>query len=227
MYTVEDWNKGLEIPLASALAMSIEITGMAGRNACKRAIILMAESARKMTKIAPKNRKVVKNPEFEHLLTRKQYREMGIVAGKPIHPMHAKYFKYTATKQRPNKSPYQLYANNPEEIKRIKNRGLAKKSWFWGLNSFGKKSEDEIPGVSELHEMIGKDTCGFILDNKLSYVIKAMPGGWEQMVQKKASDQIMATAAKTLERKLGVHYERLDKHRRKPKGLDAAWRAAK
>ena len=223
MYTVEDWNKGLEIPLASALAMSIEITGMAGRNACKRAIILMAESARKMTKIAPKNRKVVKNPDFAHVLTKAQYARI------PKTPDGMKrYFKFTATKERqPPKQAIQIYANEKDQLKRIKNRGLAKKSWFWGLNSFGKKSEDEIPGVSELHEMIGKDTCGFILDNKLSYVIKAMPGGWEQMVQKKASDQIMATAAKTLERKLGVHFERLDKHRRKPKGLDAAWRAAK
>ena len=61
--TVGKWDKQIGVPLDSALAVSMDIMGRSGQEACKHAIILMAQSARAITPQSPKLRKVVKNPD--------------------------------------------------------------------------------------------------------------------------------------------------------------------
>ena len=57
-----DWRKEVGVPLRDALAVSMDICGRTGEEACKHAIILMAESARALARQAPKNRKVQHDP---------------------------------------------------------------------------------------------------------------------------------------------------------------------
>jgi len=60
--TVGNWSDKIEVTLANALSAATEICGWSGYKACEKAIVYMAKSASKLTKVAPKLRKVVENP---------------------------------------------------------------------------------------------------------------------------------------------------------------------
>jgi hypothetical protein len=98
---------------------------------------------------------------------------------------------------------------------------------MWGLKDlFDGETENPIPGVADLEEVVTDDACGFILTNRLDYVLKAMPPGWENTVQQKASNRIMAQEAKQMEKQMGVEVPRLaqERQRRARRGLAAEWR---
>lgn len=62
LQTVGNWSDKIQVPLANALGAATEICGWSGYKACEKAIVYMAKSAGKLTKVAPKLRKVVENP---------------------------------------------------------------------------------------------------------------------------------------------------------------------
>jgi hypothetical protein len=81
----------------------------------------------------------------------------------------------------------------------IKRRGLAKKSWYWG---WGKENKTNIPGVTTISSIVGDaaKSAGYILRNKLSYVLKILPGNWEKEVERKAGNAILGNARDKLQK---------------------------
>ncbi|MDD4860793.1 MAG: hypothetical protein PHH96_02180 [Smithellaceae bacterium] len=178
---IGDWPTQIKNPLKDALRASVEICGRTGAEACKHAIILMAQSAVAMTKQAPKNRKVEQDPRIK---------------GKG--GQFARVFKKTGGETK----FYRLSMDEEKwrKVKLIANRGLAKKSWMWGLRGLGKPSAKPIPGVAWITTLATKNVGGYILNNALSYLLKILPAGWEQVVQQKAANKIMKQAVIKIER---------------------------
>ena len=193
------WEKDhLSTTLQNALAVSVDVMGRTGEEACRHAIILMAQSARAMARTAPARRPVEANPRFKHLLSKEQYKALRN-SKVPKHP----YFKLHAWKLTQG-SPGQreLFANDRNAIAKIGNRGLAKRSWMWGLSAFGASegARGPIPGTSELFGVKSGDMAGYVKQNKLGYIAAAMPAGWEQAVQTKAGNKIMGQARDKMQR---------------------------
>lgn len=65
LQAVGNWSNRIEVPLANALNASVEMLGKTGFKACEQAIAYMAVSASKMTRVSPKTRKVVVNPDYK------------------------------------------------------------------------------------------------------------------------------------------------------------------
>ena len=197
MQAIGNWNERMDIPLANALAASIELTGRDGRNAVSAAIVLMAKTARALTKQSKQKRpvKVDENGRyFERIRSGESTRvyELWFLAG--------------------DKTKGVVRANATfEDASVIKNRGLAKRSWMWGVRSLNKAAAAErspIPGVTDLQEIIGRE-CGMVITNRLSYMDAAAPSDIQDRAARSASNQIMAAAAKAMERKFGMTIPRL------------------
>jgi hypothetical protein len=173
----------------------------------------MAQSAAKLTKIAVKSREVVRNPSFRHYIKKEQYKQIAMRDGPDaLKP----YYAWTATKLMQGGKWKPIFANSKAVIARIKSRGLGRRSWGW---SFGKGKP--IDGVTQMYSLVGKDrgpymsdnmTVGYVLRNRLDYITKALPAGWEQDVESKASNKLMAQAAKKMEYDFGLVCARLHKN---------------
>ena len=211
---VGDWSKELKVPLQSALEASIELTGKSGRDGAKRAMILMAASASALTPRAKKNRKIHRDKSGRYV-NRWTKAKRG----------HYKFYDFML-----NNPGYPEFAQitNWDQAKRISGRGLAKRSWMWGLKGIKKSPSKPIEGVGTLEEVIGDTVSGFVSTNRLKYVRKIMPGGWEKTVAERASNRIMAQVAKKIEKQFAVEVPRLAaQRRRKSRRLSQAWRKAK
>jgi hypothetical protein len=178
-----DWQKKIATPLRDALAISMNVVGRTGEEACKHAIILMAQSASAMTKQSPKNRKVEQDPRFKG-----QGGQFIRIFKK--NNQETRFFRFHF----PTDSEWM-------KARLIANRGLAKRSWMWGLRGLGKITTGKpIPGVAKTMAILGEKACGYILQNALSYLLKILPAGWEASVAQKAGNKIMKQAAMKLER---------------------------
>lgn len=176
----------MEVPLAEALRVSRDIMGRSAIESCKHAIILMAQSAKNLAFKSKKNRRIQRNQQGQYVdifLQRQHNRCFS-------------FYKWQASDQGGTK-PITW-----EQAKRIRNQGLAKRSWMWGLKDLNGSSESKsIPGVAELQTIKETNRVGYILRNKLAYIFKAMPGGWEQTVAARAVARIMKTAEAKMARK--------------------------
>ena len=190
--TIGNWQNGLAVPLRDALAVSMDVIGRTGEEACKHAMILMAQSARALTKKAPKNRPVLRDSHLG------PYVEV-----------------YHKGKRGASKS-YRWNVEHKGEItweqaKRIKNAGLAKRSWMWGLNRLGQDAGSrEIPGASAFYVVNQPNLHGYVKENRLGYLSKpkVMEAGWESTVLMRAGNKIMAQARDKLERVWKRHVAR-------------------
>jgi hypothetical protein len=203
MQAIGDWNKQMDIPLANALAATIELTGKQGRKAVVGAIVMMAQTARRLTKQS-KAKRPVQSDKFGKFFERQIGGETQRV--------------YAFAWKRGDKSNPWVKANETfEDARVIKNRGLAKRSWMWGirsLNSAAASGRPPIPGVTDLQEIIGRE-CGMVLTDRLSYIMAAAPADVQEQAARSASNRIMATAAKAMERKYGMTIPRLAASRAK------------
>jgi hypothetical protein len=187
---IGDWQGGMRTYLDQALAVSMDVIGRTGEEACRHSLILMAQSARALAKQSHKNREVLNETDSG----------LG---------------QYVNTYKQGNSTPHRVYKfqfsdkliggrqlqGTWERAKRIKNRGLAKRSWMWGLSKLGVWSESRpIPGASKFWSILSDKVCGYIKENKLSYIYKAMPMGWENAVESAAKNKIMAQARLKMER---------------------------
>ncbi len=185
MWMVNDWQKAIGDHLKEALNISIEVCGRTGVEACKHAIILMAQSARAMAFQSKKNRPI------EHNAALGTYVRVHRQNGEPYPIFKWQFDPRTNEKYRMPKGTW-------EKVKRIANQGLAKQSWMWGLKAINAPVGSDgkpIPGVASTRVLLSEKVCGFILTNKLSYIHKAMPAGWLSMVHELAANKIMKQAA--------------------------------
>jgi len=160
--TLGRWDKQIGVPLGDALAVSMDVTGRTGEEACQHAIILMAQSAAARTRVAKKLRKVVKNPDDRWKTDgrRAPFGVMRYSKGKRVfRPIFrtGEYGKQRFFDKRsmaffthtgPNKNTWTKMASgadiaNPSIVvpgimtdkrRKIGRRGLAKSSWLWGLS---------------------------------------------------------------------------------------------
>ena len=203
--TIGDFKQKISVALKDVLAVSTDVCGRTGEEACRHAIIRMAISAKAITKKAKKNRPVYDNPKFRHLLGRGQYKAAQARGENMAH-----YYKFAADKlQQPPKSLRIIYGNTKKSIARIKNVGLAKRSWMWGLGKLGGHEEGKpIIGTSRVFSLLSEKACGYIKWNRLSYILRILPGGWESTVENNVGKIIMAQAAQ----KLGKDWKRQTEH---------------
>jgi len=180
---IGNWDKQIGVPLRDALAVSMDITGRSGEQASKHALIVMAQSARAITKQARKNRKQLRD---EH--------------GKYVENWHngtmSKLYEWAFSDDNPDR-----VEGTWENARKVGSRGLAKLSWMWGLNRLGaKKTGKPISGTSRVYTIKSEKVNGYIKENRLSYITKILPAGWEMEVMRRAGNKIMAQARNKLQR---------------------------
>ena len=194
-----NWLGEMEKTLTNALAVSMQVMGRTGADACKHALILMAQSARAITPKA-KNKRQVHKDEHGAYVDYYKHVEGGQVSRRAV-----KYYKWMFESQSGAKQNETLNTimgrnfMNWDWARRINHSGLAKRSWMWGLKGAERKP---IPGTCNVFSIQNDSTqvYGYIKENKLSYITKIMPAGWEQAVAQKATNKIMKQAAMKMER---------------------------
>lgn len=193
-----DWSQQIDVPLNDALSVGMQLSGESGAKACKRAILYMANAAKNLTKQSPKKRAVMKDSDNrEYLETyaagylRKLYR-----------------FQFTEKEKAKNG----LWGTF-DEARVIGARGMAKRSWFWSMGRIfkGQTGRRGIPGVTSLYTLLTPKACGYEYANRLGYILKAIPAGWEPMVHAQATQRILAGEANKLVRKFGVSMKQIGK----------------
>jgi len=199
--------KTIALTLEQKLNVSNDIMGRTGEEGCKHAIILMADSARVMTPIAQERRKVERNPRFAHLLRKKQYKTV-LSKDKSLQYRYFKYRAWRLTQGSPGQK--EIFANRPSQIGKIGHRGLAQRSWTWGLSAFtgGREQGKPIPGTYSLTGVIEGDSAGYVKQNRLGYISAIMPAGWESQVVEKAGNKAMGQARNRMERDWGRAVQR-------------------
>jgi hypothetical protein len=208
LQTVGDWNRRVEVPLQSALAASIEITGRSGKEACNHAITLMARTASKMTPQSRK-RRTIQTDEAG-----RQYVEVWTQAKRESSRMFKDMFS----------NPQLNLKKTWEEALLIGNSGLAKRSWMWGLKK--ASGHRPIPGVVSRWEVRGEKECGVVVTNRLGYLVTIMEPGWEVKAATSATNAIMAQASKRLEREFGLEIPRAASKSKSATTLSEAWSKA-
>ena len=187
---IGNWDKQVGVPLRDALAVSMDVCGRTGEEACRHAIILMAQSARALTKQSKMNRPVLRDPgmgnaEFVEVWNQKK-RE----------PSKLHRFRFSEKMNARDRVP-----GTWENARKIGNRGLGKRSWMWGLGKIGGRSGSKpIQGASKLYSIRSEKVSGYIKENRLSYITAAMPSGWEREVELRVGNKIMAQARQKMER---------------------------
>jgi hypothetical protein len=195
---VGNWSAQTGDMLERAIQASIEITGRTAEQACRHAVILMAESARKLAKKAPARRPVLTadtgGGTMEYV---KVYRQ-----GKKETTDLYKW-KFDLAKKTPTAAAAYGITGTWDQARRIGNRGLAGRSWMWGLKRLGgfEGGKGAIPGTSNVYSTITRGAFDYVKENKLDYIEKAMPAGWESMVRTSAGNKIMFQAANKIESK--------------------------
>jgi hypothetical protein len=231
--TVGDWSARIEVPLSNALSASVELLGWSGYKACEKAIVYMAKSAGKLTPVAPKMRKVVPNPIkgssikwgfYSYSTGQKKFIPIFTLQDASwIVPMKSAttgelLFKNMKTGEvRRSRRQLAINSDSKEGAKkdprlRIKNSGLAKRSWMWNIKGFHDRKQ--IPGVQDVQTILGANECGLLLTNRLSYMTKITPPNLQEEVARRASSSIMHQAASELERKFSVEVPRLARSRK-------------
>jgi len=188
--TVGNWPKEIGNPLKTALATSMEVCGRTGEQACRHALILMAQSAGKLARPNRRTTRRVQNDKDRQ--------------GSYVNV-------YVQGRKKPYKVYKWMFAANSDtgrikgdwaNARKIGAAGLAQRSWMWGLSRLGAKSVSKsIGGKSRVRTITTEKVSGYIKENRLEYVPKVMPRGWELTVQKLAGDKIMGQAKRKTEKR--------------------------
>lgn len=206
---VGDWSDQIEVPLSNALQASMEILGYDGRKACEKALVYMAKSAgsarHNLTHIAPKKREVF----LDHLGEFVRYENRG----------GAKVYRWAVEKQ-----PGRTW----DQAQTIWNRGLARRSWMWGLAKLTRPGSKVMYGVGEVTEQLGPTECGLTLTNKLGYISKVIAPDLQTRAAALATNSLMAQAARRIESRFGIEVPRLaaQRARKAQRKLDREFRRA-
>lgn len=188
---LNDWQKECKDGLRNALRASVEIMGKNGAEACKHAIILMAQSAAKITPKAPNKR-----PVSSDINTRSEFVTVYNKDGK-----QSRLFKFNFDTKKSVGVGTRM-SGTWAQAQKIANRGLAQRSWMWGLKNLnaGKITSRPISGVGRMITISTEKVIGYILENALSYITKILPAGWEYEIARRAGDRIMHQAKQKIER---------------------------
>jgi len=185
------WENDINVPLSEVLRVSMDTMERTGEEACKHAIILMAQSMASgndpLTRKSAKRRDVLENNAGAKYVEVWQQGQ-----NKP-----GRLYKFQFETDDPKWKRAGTWAN----AQKVGNSGLARKSWMWGLARLGKAGNARpMAGMSRLYAIQGENAGGYILENRLPYILKAVEPGWETTVVQRAGNKIMGQARARLER---------------------------
>lgn len=168
--------------VSTALQVSMDVWNRNATEATKHMLIVMAQSAAAATPQAKRTRPVLRDDHGEYVVVYKQNRG------------HFPVYKWMAEGK--NKSW--------DRLQNIRNRGLAKRSWLWGLKAGSKP----IAGTSRVDPIrSGARMVGWQKTNSLGYIDKIMPSGYQQEAEQKAINKVMKLAemkmVREFEREIG------------------------
>jgi hypothetical protein len=188
--TLGEWDKEVGVGLRDALAVSMDVMGRTGEEACKHALILMAQSARAITTKAKSKRPIMRDARLHGAEYVDAWQQ-----GK-AEPVRVHKFRF-GDGVRPEDRIPGTWAN----AQKVGNRGLASRAWMWGLAKLkpGMHTGKAIPGTSRVYSISGEQNHGYIKEVRLGYILKAMPAGWEASVELAATNKVMAQARNKLE----------------------------
>jgi hypothetical protein len=194
LQAIGNWDKEVGVGLSTALSVAMDISGKTGEKACRQALVFMAQSAssprHNVTGASKKNRPTKRD---EHGPYVENYRRG--------HTGFQKLYKWMFEDDNANRQEGMI-PGSFKNARVIGNRGLARRSWMWGLSRLGGKSKGAaIRGTYRVSSLRGETVNGYLKENKLDYIIKALKPGWERMVERLASNRIMAQARNKLESK--------------------------
>lgn len=213
--TVGNWGTQVESPLTAALQTSMSVMGRTADEACKHAIILMAQSARARTPISKPKRRILKTQRGLTELQRVRYDVAGIGGREGIHQLRTPPPQDAIEIFRNNKVPRLRLLMLPtgeaerqalvEKWQPITNRGLAKASWMWALPGLtGISSVRRIPGVATYSRNMTRNpstvTVTHTLGNAIQYLQSILPAGIAAEVEQKTANKIMKQAEMKLDR---------------------------
>lgn len=189
--TIGNWDKTIGVTIGEAMGVAMDVIGMTGEKACRQALVFMAQSARKLTPSAKKNRRVMRDDNGKYVENYIQGRDD-----------FQKIYQWMMAGNTGGDIGEGKIRGTWENAKRIGNQGLAKRSWLWGLGKLGaRQTGSAIRGTSRVSSIRGETISGYIKEDKLSYITKIMPAGWERQVERSAGNKIMANARRKMERK--------------------------
>ena len=202
--------------------------------AVKKTCVYIVRSLRADTKLSPKARKVVRNPNYKKPTSKRARQLQHIQAwyaakGKGQFKDTAEYFnryaierltqkkgtRYTAIPTIGTMAEARRYAQSSMlDQYLIKRRGLAKSSWGWMLGKLGKQTATEqgkIAGTTEVNSSAGGSTDYYFTEliNRLSYIRKAT---------KTNVNSVMGRAQRAMKDEMEGHIKRA----RQQSGLRAA-----
>jgi hypothetical protein len=200
METVGNWEKEIGGSLARAAASWREATGASGEKACKKALaaMMIAAGSKRSNNITNQSKK--KRP-IEREKGRKFFTRLYSDGGKQ------KFYEWYWEKY-PEK-----YSGSFDEAREIKTQGLARRSWTWGLPKLGKAggTSTPIPGTSRVFGLVkGRDVGGYVKENRLGYINKAMEPGWQQEAKRKGIKKLLVEKY-DMERKQARAIQRRDR----------------
>jgi len=183
---INDWRAEIHTDMARAQRVSMDVFRRDSPNALRHLLILMAQSARALTPQAKKRRKVLNDAHGPYVN----------IIGQNGH--ESKRYKWMFSRPEAR--------GTWEGAQTIRGRGLAKRSWMWGLQAAGKGNP--IPGTGEVRKVsAGTRMVGWVKINALSYIGKIMPAGYQRMAEQKAVNKLMKQAemklVRAFERKVG------------------------
>jgi len=196
MKALGDWHQDVQVPLATALAVTLETTGKTGAQACAKAMVMMAQSARALTPSAKKNRPVMKDARLHG----SEYVDIFKQSGGAESGGSSRLYRFRFSQRA---SARDMLEGTWEDARRIANAGLSKRSWFWGLRGLpGAPYQMGKPmrGVTTLFTIKGEKTAGYELTDRIKFLSKILPTGWRQRVEQAAVNRIMAQARKKIEK---------------------------
>ena len=91
-----------------------------------------------------------------------------------------------------------------EQAKRIESSGMAQRSWFWGLRGLPGAPMTGRPyrGIAKLMTLRGTGdmVTGMILENRLAYMTKILPPGFEAQIVRSVGNKVMGQYADKIKR---------------------------
>lgn len=192
---VKGWDEDhLKTTLEDALRVSMDVLEKTGQEACGRMIVMMSKAAMGETPIAQRKRTLMMD-----VWPHGEYVEVFDQAGRIY-----RLYKWMFTKKAQEKNRLR---GTWSDAQKIGNRGLAQRSWLWGLGKLGQSSaRSAIPGTSRLYQIKEGAVRGYVKENRLSYISKIMRQGWENVVERKAINGLM----KYVSEKIGPWWGRGD-----------------
>lgn len=201
--TIGDWNRDIAVTLDRAVQVSTDIFKRSAEQAVKHAVILMAQSlsskgGNALTPTAKPRREIKTDRKGEYV---EIYRQGSSEPKKVYKWFYSKvHDSWGNLKQVSNFTGASMDDAGWEKAQVIKNAGLSRKSWMWGLGQWGGKGETQP--VSDAYEVSFSKTSEkveAIKRNKLGYITKIMPANWAEEAASRASNKIMAQAARKME----------------------------